>query len=110
MKSKGYKGEILSDYNLYGWNNRAIKELSELGIDQYTSSVELNFRELSELSTGGNLIVYRVSACNDYSELYQKDDGGLSLEKDSMLYITDRHWKINFLLKNYCKYCYKYNI
>lgn len=30
MKLKGYKGEILSDYNLYGWNNRAIKNCQNL--------------------------------------------------------------------------------
>ena len=56
---KGYKGEILSDYNLYGWNNRAIKELSELGIDQYTSSVEIEFPGLVDCLQEADLIVYR---------------------------------------------------
>ena len=104
MKSKGYKGEILSDYNLYGWNNRAIKELSELGIDQYTSSVELNFRELSELSTGGNLIVYGYQPVMITANCIRRTTEDC-LGKDSMLYITDRLGN-KFPVKNYCKYCY----
>lgn len=104
MKSKGYKGEILSDYNLYGWNNRAIKELSELGIDQYTSSIELNFRELSELSTGGNLIVYGYQPVMITANCIRRTTEDC-LGKDSMLYITDRLGN-KFPVKNYCKYCY----
>lgn len=104
MKSKGYKGEILSDYNLYGWNNRAIKGLSELGIDQYTSSVELNFRELSELSTGGNLIVYGYQPVMITANCIRRTTEDC-LGKDSMLYITDRLGN-KFPVKNYCKYCY----
>ena len=89
MKSKGYKGRFCQIIICNGWNNRAIKNCQNFGIDQRYAFPELNFRELSELSNGGNLIVYGYQPVMITANCTAVDDGGLSW-KDSMLYITDR--------------------
>ena len=104
LKSKKYDGEILSDYNLYGWNRRAVETLSEFGIDRYTSSVELNYRELKEVTPAGDLIVYGYQPVMISANCIRQTTEGCQ-GKDGMLFITDRLGN-KFPVKNYCKYCY----
>ena len=104
LKSKQYEGAILSDYNLYGWNHRAVEQLSEFGIDRYTSSVELNYHELEEVKTEGDLIVYGYQPVMISANCIRQTTEGCQ-GKDGILFITDRLGN-KFPVKNYCKYCY----
>ena len=104
LKARKYSGEICSDYNLYGWNNLAVKELSGIGIDRYTSSVELNYRELGEVGSSGDLIVYGYQPVMITANCIRRTTEGCQ-GKDGLLFITDRLGN-KFPVKNYCKYCY----
>lgn len=104
LKARKYDGEICSDYNLYGWNNLAVKELAGMGIARYTSSVELNYHELGEVMPAGDLIVYGYQPVMITANCIKRTTEGCQ-GKDGLLFITDRLGN-KFPVKNYCKYCY----
>ncbi len=104
LKEQRYAGEITADYNLYGWNRMAICELFKNGIDRYTASVEMNYRELSDVAPGGELIVYGYQPVMITANCIRKTTQECQ-NKNGMMMITDRLGN-KFPVKNYCKYCY----
>lgn len=105
LHKKGYKGEIISDYNMYIMNNLSKRFLTKHGIKTTTLPFELNKNELKYMETGGSeMIVYgRIPLMITANCLGLFMDGCSKSEKD--LYLEDRK-SIHFPVKNYCNYCY----
>ena len=82
----------------------AICELFKNGIDRYTASVEMNYRELSDVAPGGELIVYGYQPVMITANCIRKTTQECQ-NKNGMMMITDRLGN-KFPVKNYCKYCY----
>ncbi len=105
LEKKGYSKPIVSDYNLYVFNQRSRKFVLSQKIDRYTAPVELNSRELSELDIrDASFIGYGFQPVMVSANCIQKNTAGCT-KKDGILYLTDRYKK-KFAVKNYCKYCY----
>lgn len=49
LKAHGYTGKIMTDYNLYEFNQESRKFWKEKGVSEFTAPVELNERELQDL-------------------------------------------------------------
>lgn len=104
LTTRGYGGRIISDSNMYVFNTWSKQFIAQSGIDEYTSSVELNNRELRELGFGGILTVYGYQPVMVTANCIHKTCGKCT-GKEEVLYLTDRYKK-RFAVKNYCKYCY----
>lgn len=97
--------EIVLDYNMYTMNNQAKEFYRNRGLTHFTTPVELNFSEVRELGcsdsdyivyghiplmTSANCVVKTTVGCNKKTKKYE---------------LKDRYNK-NFVVMNYCKYCY----
>ena len=59
LKEHGYTGRIMTDYNLYEFNQESRKFWKEKGVFEFTAPVELTERELQDLRVkDGEVIVY----------------------------------------------------
>lgn len=105
LKTKGYKGRIVSDLHLYAANDEAVTAYKNLGVDVITYPVELNRGELNKLrSNCGEFILYgrlpmMVSAqCTKKTLDRCVKDNGIS-------YIKDRYGNDFPCVRN-CDECY----
>ena len=105
LMRRGYTGEIVSDYNLYMFNQWGKKFLEKTKISGYTAPVELNVKELNKLDIqDASLIVYGYQPVMFSAGCVQKNTDKCT-QKEGVTYITDRYQK-KFAVKNYCKCCY----
>lgn len=96
---------IQLDYNLYTLNNESKEFYKDRGITHYTTSVELNNRELKELGCqDSDIIVYGYLPLMVSAQCLMKT-AKTCTKKSAFLTLTDRYNK-NFYVKNYCNYCY----
>jgi len=103
--SHGYQKEIVTDYNLYVFNQWGKNFLKESGVSGYTAPVELNVKELKKLDiSDASLIVYGYQPVMFSAGCVQKNTDQCT-QKESVLYLTDRYQK-KFAVKNYCNCCY----
>lgn len=89
LKSRNYKGIILSDLHLYAANDDAVLSYERMGVDVITYPVELNIKELKNLRLkGGEFILYgrlpmMISAqCVMKTQQKCVKDNGVSYIKD----------------------------
>ncbi len=109
LKSKGYRGEILSDYMLYGMNREAeafLRKDSSWGC----APVELNARELKSLDLSKcDLVVYGYIPLMITAQCMRKNLKGECPQKGlgngSRLYLKDRYGK-RFEMVSECRWCY----
>ena len=105
LKEHGYTGRIMTDYNLYEFNQESRKFWKEKGVFEFTAPVELTERELQDLRVkDGEVIVYGYLPMMISAGCIQKTTRGC-LKKSGQTTITDRYRHI-FVVKNECDYCY----
>ena len=105
LKEHGYTGRIMTDYNLYEFNQESRKFWKEKGVFEFTASVELTERELQDLRVkDGEVIVYGYLPMMISAGCIQKTTRGC-LKKSGQTTITDRY-RNPFVVKNECDYCY----
>lgn len=105
LKEHGYTGRIMTDYNLYEFNQESRKFWKEKGVFEFTAPVELTERELQDLRVkDGELIVYGYLPMMISAGCIQKTTRGC-LKKSGQTTITDRY-RNPFVVKNECDYCY----
>ena len=105
LKEHGYTGRIMTDYNLYEFNQESRKFWKEKGVFEFTVPVELTERELQDLRVkDGEVIVYGYLPMMISAGCIQKTTRGC-LEKSGQTTITDRY-RNPFVVKNECDYCY----
>lgn len=111
--------ELITNYNLYVMNHHAVKFWKEMGVNKYTTPVELNYSELKEL-TGiyEDMIVYGKiplmvsaqclikTATGGSNKNNIKTNGtpccGVGIEH---IELVDRYQK-SFQVKRHCRDCY----
>lgn len=105
LKEYGYTGRIMTDYNLYEFNQESRKFWKEKGVFEFTAPVELTERELQDLRVkDGEVIVYGYLPMMVSAGCIQKTTRGC-LKKSGQTTITDRY-RNPFVVKNECDYCY----
>lgn len=105
LKEHGYTGRIMTDYNLYEFNQESRKFWKEKGVFEFTAPVELTERELQDLRVkDGEVIVYGYFPMMISAGCIQKTTRGC-LKKSGQTTITDR-CRNPFVVKNECDYCY----
>ena len=105
LKEHGYTGRIMTDYNLYEFNQEIRKFWKEKGVFEFTAPVELTERELQDLRVkDGEVIVYGYLPMMISAGCIQKTTRGC-LKKSGQTTITDRY-RNPFVVKNECDYCY----
>ena len=105
LKEHGYTGRIMTDYNLYEFNQESRKFWKEKGVFEFTAPVELTERELQDLRVkDGEVIVYGYLPMIISAGCIQKTTRGC-LKKSGQTTITDRY-RNPFVVKNECDYCY----
>ena len=105
LKEHGYTGRIMTDYNLYEFNQESRKFWKEKGVFEFTAQVELTERELQDLRVkDGEVIVYGYLPMMISAGCIQKTTRGC-LKKSGQTTITDRY-RNPFVVKNECDYCY----
>ena len=105
LKEHGYTGRIMTDYNLYEFNQESRKFWKEKGVFEFTAPVELTERELLYLRVkDGEVIVYGYLPMMISAGCIQKTTRGC-LKKSGQTTITDRY-RNPFVVKNECDYCY----
>ena len=105
LKEHGYTGRIMTDYNLYEFNQESRKFWKEKGVFEFTAPVELTERELQDLRVkDGEVIVYGYLPMMVSAGCIQKTTRGCQ-KKSGQTTITDRY-RNPFVVKNECDYCY----
>lgn len=105
LKEHGYTGRIMTDYNLYEFNQESRKFWKEKGVFEFTAPVELTERELQDLRVkDGEVIVYGYLPMMISAGCIQKTTREC-LKKSGQTTITDRY-RNPFVVKNECDYCY----
>lgn len=105
LKEHGYTGRIMTDYNLYEFNQESRKFWKEKGVFEFTAPVELTERELQDLRVkDGEVIVYGYLPMMISAGCIQKTTRGC-LKKSGQTTITDRY-RNPFVVENECDYCY----
>ena len=105
LKEHGYTGRIMTDYNLYEFNQESRKFWKEKGVFEFTAPVELTERELQDLRVkDGEVIVYGYLPMMISAGCIKKTTRGC-LKKSGQTTITDRY-RNPFVVKNECDYCY----
>ena len=100
-----WKKEKILDANVYTWNQKSRQFWRERGIDAMTNPLELNSRELMEISNEDSIqVIYgrypmMVSAGCVHQTLKQCH------RQPGQLVLKDRYQK-EFPVKNYCRDCY----
>lgn len=91
LKEHGYTGRIMTDYNLYEFNQESRKFWKEKGVFEFTAPVELTERELQDLRVkDGEVIVYGYLPMMISAGCIQKTTRGC-LKKSGQTTITDRY-------------------
>ncbi|MGL6199899.1 MAG: DUF3656 domain-containing U32 family peptidase [Lachnospiraceae bacterium] len=105
LKEQGYKGSIITDHNLYIFNQRAEQFWMQHGAQGMTLPLELNRRELKQLKLNNcEIIAYGYLPMMITASCIRKNTGRCTGES-SVLTIKDRYKK-QFMVKNNCDYCY----
>ncbi len=126
LRKRGYAGELVSDHNLYVFNQESARLMRQAGVSRYTLPVELNLRELRELCAPhdpkgnhgprtthdpegshrprGILIAYGYQPVMVTANCIRRTAGSCE-GKNGVLWLTDRMQK-KFAVRNDCKFCY----
>lgn len=104
LKELGYGKEVISDFNLYAFNQRAIQFLKQNGVTCITYPLELTEYELRDIKESAILTVYGHIPFMTTAQCVHKTFSGCD-QKAEVLTLKDRYKK-NFYAKNYCDYCY----
>lgn len=105
LREQNYQGEILTDHNLYQFNQYAKRFWRQEGAVRSTAPLELNYRELKEVGVrDSELIIYGYAPMMVSAQCIQKTTSECRKEQ-GVLRFKDRYQK-EFTAKNQCDYCY----
>jgi putative protease len=105
LSEQGYAGKIVTDYNLYQFNQYAKAFWGDEGIESTTAPLELNYRELKEVGLDNSeLVVYGYFPMMVSAQCVKNTTEGCRKQKGTLT-IKDRYHK-QFIVKNNCDYCY----
>lgn len=105
LRRHRYSGRIVTDFNLYQFNQSGRAFWEEEKIDGFTAPVELTVQELRDLGIeNAELIGYGYLPMMVSAGCIKKTLGKCKKESGQTT-ITDRYRK-NFVVKNECDYCY----
>ena len=105
LREHRYKGNIVTDYNIYQFNRYAKEFWKKEKVESTTAPLELNFKELKEVGLeNSELVVYGYFPMMISAQCIKNTTEGCKKQK-GMLFIKDRYNK-QFAVKNHCDYCY----
>lgn len=105
LREHDYCGNIVTDHNLYQFNQSAKEFWREQKVESTTAPLELNFHELKAVGLeNSELVVYGYFPMMISAQCVQKTTKGCT-KKAGRLSLKDRYNK-RFAVKNDCDYCY----
>lgn len=105
LRRQGYEKHIVTDYNVYQFNQHAKAFWMEEGVESLTAPLELNYRELKEVGLeNSELVVYGHLPMMVSAQCVKKTTEGCRKQKGCVT-LKDRYHK-DFVVKNHCDYCY----
>lgn len=105
LKKQGYSNPIVTDYNLYQFNEEAKKFWMDQGVEGTTAPFELNDRELADVGLDeSELIVYGYQPMMVSAQCVQKTTKKCN-HTNCQLELKDRYQK-NFIVQCFCDSCY----
>lgn len=105
LREHAYTGNIVTDYNLYQFNQYAKAFWMEQGVESGTAPLELNYRELAETGLeNSGLVIYGHTPMMVSAQCITKTTMGCR-HRSGILMMKDRFQK-EFAVKNNCDYCY----
>ena len=105
LREHKYGGNIVTDYNLYQFNQYAKEFWKKEMVESTTAPLELNYKELKEVGLeNSELVVYGYLPMMISAQCIKNTTEGCKKQK-GILFIKDRYNK-QFAVKNHCDYCY----
>ncbi|MBQ4560443.1 MAG: U32 family peptidase [Tyzzerella sp.] len=105
LREHGFRKNIVTDYNLYQFNQYAKGFWLKNAVETTTAPLELNYRELQDVGVeNSELIIYGHLPMMVSAQCIRKTTEGCKKEK-GLLTFKDRYQK-TFFVKNHCDYCY----
>lgn len=105
LKSHNFLKNIVTDSNLYVFNRYAKTFWKMQGVEHTTAPLELNVKELNELGIEScELIVYGYTPMMISAQCIQETCNGCD-RTSKQIKMQDRYKK-EFVVKNFCDYCY----
>lgn len=105
LKKHHYEGFIMTDYNMYQFNQYGKEFWKKLDVAGFTAPLELTVSELNDMGlAGGELVGYGYFPMMVSAGCVKKTMKNCRKESGQMT-ITDRYRK-SFVVKNECDYCY----
>ena len=105
LQEHNYDKNIVTDFNLYQFNQYAKRFWKELNMESTTAPLELNLKELRDVGIrDSELVIYGYAPMMVSAQCVQKTTGGCS-KSPTRLKLRDRYHK-DFIVKNLCDYCY----
>lgn len=106
LKMADYSGKIITEFNMYVFNQRAKEFYLQNGVDMITYPLELNLYEMRDLNLKqGILCVYGHIPFMTTAQCVNKTFQGCDNTTRKNISLKDRYKK-KFLVSNYCDYCY----
>lgn len=105
VKEKYPEHEIITDHNLYTYNDYAAREFLRQGACKCTIPLELNRREIAERNhVDSEMVVYGYEPLMTSAQCVHANTGVCD-KTPGISYLKDRY-KAQFPVKNYCGCCY----
>lgn len=105
LKKQGYAKKIVTDYNMYQFNQSAKEFWLEQGVESTTAPFELNDRELSDVGLEqSELIVYGYQPMMVSAQCVKKTTQGCNRNREKLV-LKDRYQK-DFMVQCFCDSCY----
>lgn len=105
LRQHGFDKKIITDHNLYIFNQEGKAFWSKLGADEFTAPVELNGRELEVLGISqAELIVYGAFPVMVSAQCIRNTSSGCT-KTPGVLSVQDRMQQ-KYPVKNFCDFCY----
>lgn len=97
--------EIVTDHNLYTYNDPAVDAFLKLGVARCTLPLELNRKEiLGRSNKNSEMVVYGFAPLMTSAQCVHANTG-ICDQKPTVNYLSDRY-RAQFPVKNYCSCCY----
>lgn len=104
LSKKKYPKKMISDCNMYVFNEECKDFMGQAGFERYTCPTELNVHELCRPLRGAVFIAYGYQTVMVTANCIQKTAQGCS-NREGFTALSDRYQK-KFMVKNRCRYCY----
>ena len=105
LKNQNFSKPIVTDSNLYVFNNYSKEFWLNEGVEHITAPLELNQKELKELGLEtSEFVIYGYTPMMVTAQCIQKTTKGCDKQM-KQIQMQDR-MKKEFTVKNFCKYCY----